>query len=103
MKNNNTIKRLSFANKAALNETKEMVMPIVFGTAIGCGIRVITGQKEHLVRDALVVSGGLLAANYVGGLIYEYHCSKELIVDEFEDEFNDYDEIIEANEEEECC
>lgn len=94
MSKNNTIKRLSFANKAALNETKEMVMPIVFGTAIGCGIRVITGQKQHLVRDALAVSGGLIAANYVGGIIYEYHCSKELIVDEFNDEFE--------NEEEEC-
>lgn len=91
---NNTLKRIKIANKAALKETKDMVVPIIVGTGIGCGIRLATGQKQHLVRDALAVSGGLLAANYIGGLIYEYHTTKELIVDEFYDEFE--------NEEEEC-
>lgn len=89
---NNTLKRIKIANSAAIKETKDMVMPIVLGTTIGCGIRIITDQKEHLVRDALAVSGGLLVANYIGGLIYEYHTTKELIVDEFYDEFENEEE-----------
>lgn len=102
--NNTTIKRIEMANKTAMQETKQMIVPIVLGTTIGCTIRVVTNQKEHLLRDALAVSGGLIAANYIGGLVYNYIDSKRYFNDEFEDEFSDDDEIIaKIIEEEECC
>jgi hypothetical protein len=91
---NNTLKRLSIANKAALKNTATYVPIYGTGLAIGAGISAATGNTKHLMRDIAIVGGTLVASKYVSSMIINMKYSSSMIDDEFDDEFE--------NEEEEC-